>query len=274
MEVFDKKNQLHISDQTDNYFQYTLSPDTDLARVSLNLPLSVPIFKLAYAVDGVRHYINIYPTLQFLYSHHIQAEYINDEVRAILTSYKDPAAHCKQFLASVQQNAEEDLSTQHLTEAEGLPQLDCEVLINHIKQNPHYTLAALRQGVYIIGMKDQFNVHDIGNQPLHEEVQYIADEMGFVLHDRTNQRDIDEFGPYFIEQYILMEVLSKQEVAQNVMEYFVNQKHKLRQGVQNYNEAQGKGFICWRFINDHVNRSAPQSAATEPAEAESAESEL
>ena len=45
-------------------------------------------------------------------------------------------------------------------------------------------------------------------------------------------RSIDDFGPYFIEQYILMEVLSKQEVAQNVMDYYVHQKEKLQQGRQ------------------------------------------
>ena len=62
-------------------------------------------------------------------------------------------------------------------------------------------------------------------------------------------RSIDDFGPYFIEQYILMEVLSKQEVAQNVMDYYVHQKEKLQQGLDKYSETQGKGFICWRFIN-------------------------
>ena len=40
------------------------------------------------------------------------------------------------------------------------------------------------------------------------------------------------------------------QVAQNVLEYYVHQKEKLQRGVQQYSEAQGKGFICWRFINE------------------------
>ena len=44
--------------------------------------------------------------------------------------------------------------------------------------------------------------------------------------------------------------LSKHEVAQNVLDYYVHQKEKLQRGVANYDEAHGKGFICWRFINE------------------------
>jgi hypothetical protein len=74
-------------------------------------------------------------------------------------------------------------------------------------------------------MKDQFNVHDLAHAcpGLAEHVEYVADEMGFVLYDRqegaggasggagsATGRSVDTFGPYFIEQYILMEALSKQ----------------------------------------------------------------
>lgn len=126
--------------------------------------------------------------------------------------------------------------------------LNVEVLVNCVRQNPQYTLAALRRGVYIIGMKDQFNVHDLPSTPLHDHVQYVADELGFVLFDRSDSHSVDRFGPYFIEQYLIMEALSKQEVAQNVLDYYVNHKERLERGVQNYGEVQGKGFICWRFI--------------------------
>ena len=30
----------------------------------------------------------------------------------------------------------------------------------------------------------------------------------------------------------------------------VDRKEKLQQGVQRFDEAQGKGFICWRFIDE------------------------
>ena len=123
--------------------------------------------------------------------------------------------------------------------------LDVEVLGCHIRQSPQYTLAAGKQGLYIIGMKDKFNIHDLPRHPMHSSVQYIQDEMGFVLFDKNNDRTsnrLDCFGPYFIEQYILMEVLSKQEVAQNVMDYYVNYKQKLEQA-QLYNKAKFESLV-------------------------------
>ena len=124
-----------------------------------------------------------------------------------------------------------------------------------VRQNPRYTIAALAEGVYIIGMKDQFNKHDLALHPLRDHVEYIVDDMGFVLFSKEqevgDQRatlSVDVFGPYFIEQYILMEVLSKQEVAQNVLEYYVRHKAQLQSSLSTYSEAQGQGFVCWRFL--------------------------
>ena len=124
------------------------------------------------------------------------------------------------------------------------------MLVNHIQQNPLYTLAALQEGIYIIGMKDQFNIHDLETSPMRTHIQYIADDMGFIFYDRNEEsvKSVDKFGPYFIEQYVLMDVLSKHEVAQNVMDYYINHKKTLQHCLASYNEAQGKGFICWRFI--------------------------
>ena len=92
---------------------------------------------------------------------------------------------------------------------------------------------------------------------MRKRVQYIMDEMGFVLFDRTDKRDIDAFGPYFIEQYIMMDVLSKQEVAQNVLDYYCQHKETLQRGLESYNEKQGKGFVCWRFL---INETAKAMA--------------
>merc|ERR1712139_165566 len=96
-------------------------------------------------------------------------------------------------------------------------QLGVEVLTSYIRQNPQYTLAALSEGCYIIGMKDQFNMYDLPMSPFLHHIEYIADENGFVLYCKEGtamERSIDSFGPYYVEQYLLMEVLSKQEVAQ------------------------------------------------------------
>ena len=170
-------------------------------------------------------------------------------------------AVCQRFLESLALVAEQDRQAEERA-ADGAAgsDLGLEVLVNHVRQAPQYSLAALREGVYLIGMKDQLNMHDLPSHPMHEHVQYVADEMGFILFDRTQQdgavRSIDRFGPYFIEQYIVMELLSKQEVAQNVLEYYVHQREKLRQGVAGYSEAQGQGFICWRFINERRGQQA------------------
>ena len=46
----------------------------------------------------------------------------------------------------------------------------CRVIRNCIRQNPQYTLAAIREGVYVIGMKDQFNQFDLEAHPIAEQV--------------------------------------------------------------------------------------------------------
>lgn len=104
MEIFNKKNQLEFSEQTDDYFKYTLTPKSDRAKISLNLPVPIPIFKLSYVLDGSRHHINVYPTLQFLYSHHIQPDYITQQVKEVLQGYDDFASFYKRFFAAVEQN--------------------------------------------------------------------------------------------------------------------------------------------------------------------------
>tara|TARA_B100000787_G_scaffold143422_1_gene113011 strand:- start:272 stop:433 length:162 start_codon:yes stop_codon:yes gene_type:complete len=53
-----------------------------MAKAALHMPFAVPIVKLAYTDDdGARRHISIYPTLQFLYSHHVCPEYVTREVR-------------------------------------------------------------------------------------------------------------------------------------------------------------------------------------------------
>jgi len=259
MEIFNKKNQFEINQMTDNYFQYTLSPQSDMVKTAFNLPISIPVFKLAYVLNGRRCYINVYPTFQFLYSHHINPEYITPEVKEVLSGSSSPA-FCASFAAAAERIQEADRVIGDRADGRGLRQLDMEVIVNHIRQNPLYTLAALKPGTYMIGMKDQFNVHDMKNHPLRDDIQYIADDMGFILMDRSHpvgsSLSVDTFGPYFIEQYILMESLSKHEVAQTVISQYANHKEKLQQRLRSYVETQGKGFICWRFIHDCHDRSA------------------
>ena len=48
----------------------------------------------------MRH-VNVYPTVQFLYSHHIRAEYIDQEVKDALNVYKtDPAGFHARFMTT------------------------------------------------------------------------------------------------------------------------------------------------------------------------------
>mmetsp|Transcript_51013 Transcript_51013/g.100982 ORF Transcript_51013/g.100982 Transcript_51013/m.100982 type:complete len:1121 (-) Transcript_51013:405-3767(-) len=345
MDCFQKKHQISLTETVDNYFQHTKdgSTATDFAKTALNLPLAVPVFALTYSLGGEKHTIRVYPTVQFLYSHHLHEEYVNEEVRELLRLYKDPKSFAASFLAQVSSKDDESpadlekmrnssafsvgsevvlggiaegkfarfngqrgrilgdknekgnweiefhskenslfVSEEYLSTVEaaakedgaaasaeakksdeGAPAAggvsDVDIVVNHVRQNPQYSLAALRKGVYVLGMKDQFNIHDLETNPLRGEVQYIADEMGFILMDKTTEKQpqqqagssrpsVDDFGPYFIEQYVLMEALSKQEVAQNVLDYYADHKEKLQQGIEQYDETQGKGFVCWRFV--------------------------
>ena len=325
MDMFSKRHQFDVTVETDNYFKYTLEPEADIPKMLLGLPLLVPILSVTYTLEnGGQSVINVYPTLQFLYSHHVQADYITQDVKDALLAptrsgfVEDSSMYCKRFLAVAaehrqgvpqQSPSDAELAVGQMVVLQGLNNAEfngkrgrivCEsengrwgveldgadagsrpmsfkaqniqlarlpdseemvpdrdalftIRTNHIRQNPQYTLAALQEGVYVIGMKDQFNCHDLPQHPLNDRTQYIVDEMGFVLLDRTagpavSSKSVDNFGPYFIEQYILMDALSKQELAQNVLDYYVNHKQKLQDSLASYSEEQGKGFICWRFL--------------------------
>lgn len=158
--------------------------------------------------------------MQFLYSHHIRPDYITPEVKDLALAGGDAAAATAQFVAAAEAAAAAEPPR---PVAAGEPELHPEVLINCVRQNPQYSLAAIRPGVYVLGMKDQLNAHDLPGLPLAPHVQFITDEMGFVLYNRGAggggggaAKSLEAFGPYHVEQYILMSVLSKQEIAQNV----------------------------------------------------------
>lgn len=266
MGFFHKKNQLILSFETDNYFKYTLKTEKDMTKLAFNLPSPIPIVTISYRLLGTQRTINVYPTLQFLYSHHINGSYITDDVKAFFqVSDRDNAAKA---LKGFWKHAD-GISPQAMDEGKGEDVLTddpvhrffgIQVAENKVRQSPEYTLAGIKEGVYLIGMKDQFNVHDLANNPLSDRIQHISDEVGFVLYDKTNSRSVDEFGPYFVENYILLEVLSKQEVAQNVLEYYCNHKDILQRGIETYDEAQGKGFVSWRFLMNETTKLAAKNS--------------
>jgi len=262
MGVFDKKNQLVLSWEMSDYFSQTLNPERDAPKLALQLASPVPILTIAYSTSGRERAIHVYPTLQFLYSHFVVGTYITSQVQDVFNSFRgNPAKHYEDFFAAAKMIHRNHHKRSGSTPPVSGNELAVTVVENFIRQNPQYTLAALRPGIYVIGMKEQFNIHDLEHHPLRDHVQYVADEHGFILHDRTTDKSIDRFGPYGIEQYILMEVLSKQEVAQNVMEYYVKHQEILRRGLETYDEKQGKGFVCWRFLmNESVKLAAMQAA--------------
>lgn len=245
MEVFDKRRQIHVHFETENYFQYTLDSSSDMVKRALNFPIAEAIFKMSYTLKGRKHIISLFPTLMFLYSHNICSEYITSEVKEQIRWGTEKKFDERLFIEAVKEAvvAEDDDSQAN--------ELDFEVHLNHIRQCPQFTLAGIRKGVYVIGMKEQFNKFDIQSSPLFDHVQYVSDEAGFILYSRRGAgsvASVDSFGPYFIEQYMLMEVLSKQEVAQNVLDYYARRKSELEMGLQKYSEIQGEGFVCWRFL--------------------------
>ncbi len=244
MDIFDKKNQLTFTFKTDNYLDMTKNPGKDEARLTLSLPISVPIFEMQYFSEGRRKAIQVYPTVQFLYSHHILGNYIAEEVHRVAKGATDPQKFCADFVSAVFSRAA-STNVMNGVDPDGFYS---KVVFSYVKQHPQYTLVGIQPGVYIIGMKDQFNIHDCEAHPLNDILQYAADEVGFILFDKTNTKSIDEFGPYFLEQYLLLDALSKHEVAQNVINYYCKHKDKLQHCLDHYDEKQGKGFICWRFL--------------------------
>eukprot|EP00536_Pseudo-nitzschia_multiseries_P000059 jgi/Psemu1/321429/estExt_fgenesh1_pg.C_20043 len=268
MGIFHERHQLPLSFTTGDYFLCTVSSKKDKTKHILNQPIPVPILTVAYTIGTSKGTINVYPTLQFLYSHHIHQEYISAEVKAVATDFKSSTA--KEAFETFCEKAEKDYKKSNSsvsdhgldssTSTYGTSPYQINVKTNFVGPSPQYTIAALREGVYVIGMKDQFNVHDLETNVMRKRVQYVMDEMGFVLFDRTDERGVDAFGPYFIEQYIIMDVLSKQEVAQNVLDYYCQHKGTIQQGLDGYNEKQGKGFVCWRFlINETAKAMAKES---------------
>ena len=98
--------------------------------------------------------------------------------------------------------------------------------------------------------------------------------MGFILFDRAgtcSAESIGRFGPYGFEQYLMMEILSRQEVAANVLDYYARHRDKLRTSLDNYSETQGKGFICWRFLMKQQYQKPAAAGAQAQAQAHGAD---
>ena len=287
MDIFDQRHKVHLQWKTDNYFNYALN-GLDAPRMMLSLPISIPILTIQYAStsSSTPNIVNVYPTVQFLYSHHIYAEYITKDVREYLDLTGRTEQKFDMFAKSVIHNSMDneiitavnenssgsggddrsgvgfglDFGSKSKDDNSGMndrsdPMVQLEMKVTRclVRQNPQYTIAALKQGAYIIGMKDQFNKYDVSHHPLRDHIEYIIDDMGFVLYRKSSDGsvesgNVDTFGPYFVEQYMIMEVLSKQEVAHNVLEYYVRHKAKLESCLRAYNGAQGEGFVCWRFL--------------------------
>lgn len=247
MGTFAIKNQLLLSHRVENYFESSLDSVEDMGKVFLNLPISCPILQLSYTIGVDSYHIHVYPTIQFLYSNFVNGEFVSKDVQALLRDFKDASTFFRDFLevTNMACNANTVLTKLEPSTYNGY---SIQVISNHIRENPQYSLAAFRPGMYVIGMKDQFNKYDIRSNFYSNHIQYATDEMGFILYDKTKSKAVDKFGPYFVEQYILMEMLSKHEIAQNVMDCLSGNIDMLQRRLDKYNEQEGQGFICWRFL--------------------------
>ncbi len=257
MGIFESKNQMPLSHRVASYFENTLKPCEDLGKVLLNLPVSFPILQLHYNIGVDSHQIQVYPTVQFLYSHFVYGEYVTKEVQTLLRDFKDESTFYRNFVEVTGLVFDSDSTPENhvMSFPDDASALSVHVEMNFIRQNPQYCIAALSPGIYLMGMKDQLNRYDMKSSFLQNHIQYISDETGFILFDRTESKQVERFGPYFVEQYILMETLSKNEIAQNVMEYFSNNRGLLQRGLDSYDEQEGIGFVCWRFLINEVTKS-------------------
>merc|ERR1712232_576356 len=136
----------------------------------LSLPVSFPIFTANYSAGGKTRVVNIYPTIQFLYSHHIVQQYINQDVQTLLNHRPDKTQFCADFVASVTKNLKRE---EHDDDPE--KKFRTEVKLSGIKQNSQFSLVGIRPGIYLIGMKDQFNIHDRANHPMCGMLKYAVD---------------------------------------------------------------------------------------------------
>ena len=192
----------------------------------------------------------MFPTVQFVYSHHIKPQYVNEALRSAVKSglrQADVRGWFWKCIESGDAQEEEDAGVA----------MNVNIEANLLRQNPQYSLLALRRGVYLIGTKDQFNSFEVSTSPLAQDARYVVDEAGFVLHDAdsTASRDLDGFGPYGIEQSVLADALSKSEVARNVLDYYTDRKRDLQRCLDNYSGAAGAGFVCWRFVMMDASRA-------------------
>jgi hypothetical protein len=55
-----------------------------------------------------------------------------------------------------------------------------------IRNNPQFTLLYMGNGIYIIGMKNQFSSYDLVNFDLKDQVRYISDETCHILYQNQN----------------------------------------------------------------------------------------
>ena len=210
---------------------------------------------MRYTLDGAPHVVGVYPTLQFLYRTTCSSTSRPGSRPSSRATATSPAASWRRCAAArtpptTRRRARpRGLRDARRARREGPPQ-------PHPAEPPVHPRRARRR--LLIGMKDQFN-GTLPSHPLAGTSSISPTRWGSSSTPRmaaaaadapaAPPRSIDTFGCYHVEHYILMEVLSKQSRAQ---------RHRLpppparpaATGVQAYGEAQGKGFVCWRFINE------------------------
>jgi hypothetical protein len=120
------------------------------------------------------------------------AHLLSAQVKELLEAYQSvpdhkvlpvdasPEGFCNRFLKTIDADCVVDAavsqnfaSSGNGSNGSGPAQLGIEVHSSHVRQNPQYTLAALRQGAYLIGVKDQFNVHDLDTVRKHLQCQDV-----------------------------------------------------------------------------------------------------
>merc|ERR1712167_357005 len=106
---------------------------------------------------------------------------VRESVEGFSTGAKSAEKFCLQFCKAVKEEYEHDHTK--LDEGAPLEELEMDIVMNHVKQSPLYSLAAIQEGIYVIGMKDQFNIHDLPYNPMRDTIKYVADDMGFILYD-------------------------------------------------------------------------------------------
>ena len=137
MESWDKRHQLPLAFEESDYYQASKRGE-DRVSHCLALPIPKACFRVAYTTMGRRRTIRLFPTVQFVYSHHIKPQYVDEALRsAVKSGLRQPDVRQWFWKCIDSGDAQE--------EDDDGGAMNVSIEANLLRQNPQYSLLALRE---------------------------------------------------------------------------------------------------------------------------------